>query len=232
VATGPPTRVSRTVVGVTSEFVPSRPARILPSLRSARTPLREYEFIRAFVFREEAARSAPKMDGLRTPTSTAVTPPRTPVAPPATRSASSPPARNSVPPRHRATRAGVNEEAPPPAEVEPLGAALPLRAQVRQDDRRPLLPQLGAVFAPVLRPATLSNRKRSRETAPHRSRFFLRGSIFLPVRKRSSPQSHRTVAGARSARAIRHVPQRSVFHVRLGRALARRELLGVKNRNW
>ena len=100
-ATGPPTRVSRTVVESNSGIrgvSPGKDSSIAydPSERrfvntnsSAASPGAKNSEIRVENGRTAAATS----------TATAVTPPRTPAAPPATRSAtSSPPARNSVPP--------------------------------------------------------------------------------------------------------------------------------------
>jgi len=100
-ATGPPTRVSRTVVESNSGIrgvSPGKDSSIAydPSERrfvntnsSAAAPGAKNSEIRVENGRTAAATS----------TATAVTPPRTPAAPPATRSAtSSPPARNSVPP--------------------------------------------------------------------------------------------------------------------------------------
>ena len=100
-ATGPPTRVSRTVVesnsgirGVspgkdsTIAYDPSE-RRFVNTNSSAAAPGAKNSEIRVENGRTAAATS----------TAAAVTPPRTPAAPPATRSAtSSPPARNSVPP--------------------------------------------------------------------------------------------------------------------------------------
>jgi len=100
-ATGPPTRVSRTVVESNSGIrgvSPGKDSSIAydPSERrfvntnsSAASPGAKSNEIHVENGRTTAATSTP----------TAVTPPRTPAAPPATRSAtSSPPARNSVPP--------------------------------------------------------------------------------------------------------------------------------------
>ena len=100
-ATGPPTRVSRTVVERNSGIrgvSPGKDSSIAydPSERrfvntnsSAASPGAKSNEIRVENGRTATAASTPA----------AVTPPRTPVAPPATRSAtSSPPARNSVPP--------------------------------------------------------------------------------------------------------------------------------------
>ena len=100
-ATGPPSRVSRTVVESNSGIrgvSPGKDSSIAydPSERrfvntnsSAAAPGAKNSEIRVENGRTAAATS----------TATAVTPPRTPAAPPATRSAtSSPPARNSVPP--------------------------------------------------------------------------------------------------------------------------------------
>jgi hypothetical protein len=98
VATGPPTRVSRTVVESNSGVRAVSPGK---DSSIAYDP-REHRFVNT---NSSAPSSSAKSSEIRiengrtsTPTSTAVTPPRTPVAPPATRSASSPPARNSVPP--------------------------------------------------------------------------------------------------------------------------------------
>src|SRR5258706_9338953 len=51
----------------------------------------------------------------------------------------------------------------------------------------------GVAFAPILRPSTLIESEAIAETAPIRSRFFLRGSKLLSarVRKKSSPRSPR-----------------------------------------
>src|SRR5467141_103421 len=100
-ATGPPSRVSRTVVesnsgirGVspgkdsTIAYDPSERRLVNPNSSAAAPGAKNSEI------RVENGRTA-----AATSTATAVTPPRTPAAPPATRSAtSSPPARNSVPP--------------------------------------------------------------------------------------------------------------------------------------
>jgi len=100
VATGPPTRVSRTVVESNSGV---RGVSLGKDSSIGYDP-REHRFVNS---NSSAPSSSAKSSEMRiengrtsTPTSasTAVTPPRTPIAPPATRSASSPPARNSVPP--------------------------------------------------------------------------------------------------------------------------------------
>jgi hypothetical protein len=100
-ATGPPTRVSRTVVESNSGIRGVSPGK---DSSIAYDPS-ERRFVNT---NSSAASSGAKSNELRlengrtaaaTSIATAVTPPRTPVAPPATRSAtSSPPARNSVPP--------------------------------------------------------------------------------------------------------------------------------------
>jgi len=100
-ATGPPTRVSRTVVESNSGIRGVSPGK---DFSIAYDPS-ERRFVNT---NSSAASSGAKSNELRlengrtaaaTSIATAVTPPRTPVAPPATRSAtSSPPARNSVPP--------------------------------------------------------------------------------------------------------------------------------------
>jgi len=100
-ATGPPTRVSRTVVESNSGIRGVSPGK---DSSIAYDPS-ERRFVNT---NSSAASSGAKSNELRlengrtaaaTSTATSVTPPRTPVAPPATRSAtSSPPARNSVPP--------------------------------------------------------------------------------------------------------------------------------------
>src|SRR6267378_3594562 len=100
VATGPPTRVSRTVVESNSGV------RAVPLGKDSSIGYdpREHRFVNT---NSSAPSSSAKSSEIRiengrtstpTSTSTAVTPSRTPIAPPATRSASSPPARNSVPP--------------------------------------------------------------------------------------------------------------------------------------
>src|SRR6266404_1983804 len=100
-ATGPPTRVSRTVVESNSGIRGVSPGK---DSSIAYDPS-ERRFVNT---NSSAASSGAKSNEIRvengrtataTSTATAVTPPRTPAAPPATRSAtSSPPARNSVPP--------------------------------------------------------------------------------------------------------------------------------------
>ena len=101
VATGPPARVSRTVVESNSGI---RAVALGKDSSIAYDP-REHRFVNT---NSSAASSSAKSNEIRvengrtaatTSIPTAVTPPRAPVAPPATRSAvSSPPARNSVPP--------------------------------------------------------------------------------------------------------------------------------------
>ncbi len=100
VATGPPTRVSRTVVEAKSGI---RVVSLDNHSTIAYDPL-ERRFVNT---NSSAASSSVTGKEIRvengrtaaaTSTPTAVTPPRTLVAPPTTRSASSPPARNSVPP--------------------------------------------------------------------------------------------------------------------------------------
>jgi hypothetical protein len=106
VATGPPTRVSRTVVESNSGV---RAVSLGKDSSIAYDP-REHRFVNtnSAAASSSAASSAAKSNEIRvengrtagaTPTPTAVTPPRAPVTPPATRGATSnPPARNSVPP--------------------------------------------------------------------------------------------------------------------------------------
>src|ERR1700674_5790896 len=100
VASGPPTRVSRTVVESNSV---ARAITLGKDSSIAYDP-REHRFVNT---NSSAASSTAKGSEIRvengrtsaaTSTPPAVTPARTPAAPPATRSASSPPARNTVPP--------------------------------------------------------------------------------------------------------------------------------------
>jgi len=105
VATGPPTRVSRTVVeahagiravsvGKDSSIAYDPRERRFVNANSSASPSTAPSSAKGNEIRVENGRTA-----AATSTATAVTPPRTPVAPPATRGAtSSPPARNSVPP--------------------------------------------------------------------------------------------------------------------------------------
>src|SRR5437016_7971548 len=100
VATGPPTRVSRTVVESNSGV---RGVSLGKDSSIGYDP-REHRFVNSNSSAPSASAKSSEMrienGRTSTPTSasTAVTPPRTPIAPPATRSASSPPAHNSVPP--------------------------------------------------------------------------------------------------------------------------------------
>ncbi|HEV1993610.1 MAG TPA: DUF6600 domain-containing protein [Candidatus Acidoferrum sp.] len=100
VATGPPTRVSRTVVEGKSGIravTPGKDSSIAYDPHERRfvntNSTAASSSVTGKEIRVENGRTAA---GTSTPT--AVTPPRSPVTPPATRSASSPPARNSVPP--------------------------------------------------------------------------------------------------------------------------------------
>jgi len=103
---------------------------------------------------------------------------------PATRSASSPPARNAS--RRTALLGRGNEEAHRQQRWNHLERLCSSSAS-SQDDRRPLLPQLRRRLRtrpPAGHTKQIGNDREKR--LPIGSRFFLRGSIFLPVRKRSS----------------------------------------------
>jgi len=105
VATGPPTRVSRTVVETNSAVR----AVSLGKDSSIAYDAREHRFVNTNSSAASSSAASPtaksseiRVENGRTAAATSmpanVTPPRTPVTLPATRSASSPPARNSVPP--------------------------------------------------------------------------------------------------------------------------------------
>jgi hypothetical protein len=101
VATGPPSRVSRTVVEGKSGI---RTGSLGKDSSIAYDP-REHRFVNSnspaassSINEKEILLQHGRTSAGATPAPLVVTPPRTPVAPPATRSASSPPPRNSVPP--------------------------------------------------------------------------------------------------------------------------------------